>query len=175
MSAIDQSLNICVAFGGTSAVATRRSSAASSLPFSDIGRTVGRPNTDDVGRSLRSAIKLVRSHDITCRARARSPRSAGNSRGCPGVGNVSARYSEIASDSVSHNSPWTSSGTLLWRPFVVASDFSGSGIGRGVATSSYASCFSSSAANAWNTHGLMKLESTYRVSSGAIAPEGTVR
>ena len=65
-----------------------------------------------VGRSSRSAIRSLRIHDMTWRARARAAGSAGKSAGWAGAGNTSSRYSTIALDSVSQKSPWTSAGTL---------------------------------------------------------------
>ena len=68
------------------------------------------PTTSADRRAART--EPVRSNDITCRARARSPRSAGTDARVRGRRKRSARYSEIAIDSVTHSRRGRGTGTL---------------------------------------------------------------
>ena len=62
-----------------------------------------------IGQARRSAVKSACISDEMVRAWARAAASSGQSLA---AGNVSARYSRIASDSQTWTSPWTSVGTL---------------------------------------------------------------
>lgn len=99
---------------------------------------------------------------MTCRARARSPRSAGKMRGWPGVGKVSAR---------SRRSPATRQSQsrrardrhLADAILAASAALTSGGSGNGHSRSAYGRPFSSSATSAWNTHGLTQVDSPCRI------------
>ncbi len=93
------------------------------------------------------------------RARARARASTGNSGAQSGGGKVSSRYSTIASDSVSQNSPCCSAGT---RAIAVAlRSAAGTPPSRSSARAvANSSCFSVSATKQVASHVLVKYPST---------------